>query len=215
MMNIVEISKKRYATKHYDKSKKIPAKQIDEICTILQTCPSSVNSQPWHFVVIGTEQGREKILPAIPDFNIPRVQDASHTIIMCARTQLDEAYLQNVLDQEDKDGRYLTQQDKHGQDQALHYFVNLKSPTPKDQFEWESKQVYIALGYLLFAVAGMGIDSTPIEGFDDQKMDEILDLKTKGLKSIVVVTLGYRAPNDSNASRPKSRLPQDQIFTCL
>ncbi|MDF7671282.1 oxygen-insensitive NAD(P)H nitroreductase [Orbaceae bacterium ESL0721] len=212
-MNMVEISKKRYTTKHYDKSKKIPAEQIEALCTILQNSPSSVNSQPWHFVVVGTDEGRAKILPAIMDFNFPRVEDSSHTVIMCVRDDLDEAYLKHLVDQEDKDGRFRTAEDKKGQSDALHYFVSVKSPTPKDQFEWKCRQVYIALGNLLFAAAGMGIDSTAIEGFDNQKMDEILGLK--GYKSVLVATLGYRAENDSNAKRPKSRLPQEEIITHL
>lgn len=215
MMNMVEISQKRYTAKHYDKSKKIPAKQVDELCTILQNSPSSVNSQPWHFVVVGSDQGRAKILPAIMDFNFPRVEDSSHTIIMCAKKPLDEAHLQNVSAQEEKDGRFATAKNKQDRDESVHYFVGLKSATPKDQLEWESKQIYIALGNLMFAAAGMGIDSTAIEGFDSEKMDEILGLPAQGLTSVVVVTLGYRAANDSNASRPKSRLPKEQLFTFL
>ncbi|MDF7666352.1 oxygen-insensitive NAD(P)H nitroreductase [Orbaceae bacterium ESL0727] len=214
-MNMVDISRKRYTTKHYDKSKKIPADQIEALCTILQNSPSSVNTQPWHFVIVGSDAGRDKILPAIPDFNHPRVQDSSHTVVMCVRDNIDEAYMQHLVDQEDKDGRFQTAEDKQRQSEALHFFVNVKSPTPKDQYEWMCKQVYIALGNLLFAAAGMGIDSTAIEGFDSAKIDEILGLKEKGLKSVVVATLGYRAENDSNAKRPKSRLPQDEIFTFL
>lgn len=214
-MNMVDISKQRYTTKHYNKNKLISPKHIDELCTILQNSPSSVNAQPWHFIVIGTEQGRQKILPAIPDFNIPRVQDSSHTVIFCARTPIDDTHLQNVLNQEEKDGRYSNEQDKKGSDQGRHYFVNLNSTTPQNQLVWASKQIYIALGNLLFAAAGMGIDSTAIEGFDDRKIDEILDLPAKGLKSVVVATLGYRAADDSNAKRPKSRLPKEQLFTFL
>ena len=67
----------------------------------------------------------------------------------------------------------------------------------------------------MFAAAAIGVDSTVVEGYDSAKMDEILGLKQKGLKSIVIATLGYRAENDGNAHRPKSRLPKEQIFTFL
>ena len=54
-----------------------------------------------------------------------------------------------------------------------------------------------------------------MEGFEKEKMDELLGLKQLGLKSVLVVTLGYRTVDDSNASRPKSRLPKEQLFTQL
>lgn len=214
-MNMIDISAKRYTTKHYDKTKKISNEDIDKLCTILQNSPSSVNSQPWHFVVVGNDTGKEKILPAIAEPNKPRVVESSHTVVMCIKTPLDETYLQALLAQEEKDGRYPTEQDKQAQDKGRHFFVELNSSSLECQMAWERKQVYIALGQLLFAAAGMGIDSTAIEGFNTEKMDELLDLRSKGLSSVVVATLGYRDKHDSNASRPKSRLPKDQLFTFL
>ncbi|OCG23982.1 NAD(P)H nitroreductase [Gilliamella sp. wkB108] len=214
-MNIVEISQQRYTTKHYDKTKKIPAEKLEQLLTVLKNSPSSVNSQPWHFFVIDNDTAKNKILPAIAEFNHPRITDSSHTIVFCVKTPLDDAHLVNLLNQEDKDGRFPSEDLKHAQDQGRRYFVKLNSPTSEAQLCWESKQTYIALGQLLFAAAAIGVDSTAVEGYDSAKMDEILGLKQKGLKSIVVATLGYRAENDGNAHRPKSRLPKEQIFTFL
>ncbi|MBI0029735.1 oxygen-insensitive NAD(P)H nitroreductase [Gilliamella sp. B14384G15] len=214
-MNIVEISQNRYTTKHYDKTKKIPKEKLEQLLTVLRNSPSSVNSQPWHFFVIDNDTVKNKILPAIAEFNQPRVTDSSHTIIFCIKTPLDEAHLVNLLNQEEKDGRIPTAELKDAQDQGRRYFVNLNSSTPQSLQCWEGKQAYLALGQLLFAAAAIGIDSTAVEGFDSEKMDEILDLKAKGLKSLVIATLGYRSENDGNAHRPKSRLPKEQIFTFL
>ena len=61
----------------------------------------------------------------------------------------------------------------------------------------------------------MRIDSTPIEGMDFEKTDEILNLKNKNLKSVMIVALGYRAENDSNADRPKSRLSYDEVISSI
>ena len=69
------------------------------------------------------------------------------------------------------------------------------------------------MGFLLYAAAGMGIDSTCLEGIEADKLDEILGLREKGLRTIAAVSLGYRAADDSNASRPKSRWPLDKVFT--
>ena len=66
-MNIVEISQKRYTTKHYDKSKKIPKDKLDQLLTVLKNSPSSVNSQPWHFYIIDNYAAKNKILPAITE----------------------------------------------------------------------------------------------------------------------------------------------------
>lgn len=214
-MNIVDISNKRYTTKHYDKSKKISAEHIEQLLTVIRNSPTSVNSQPGHFFIADNDAAKAKILPALADFNYPRVEDSSHTIVFCVKTPLDEAHLQNLLAQEEKDGRLPTPDLKEAQDKGRHYFVGLNSTTPESQFAWESKQLYIALGQLLFAAAAIGIDSTAIEGYDSAKMDEILGLKEKGLRSIVVATLGYRSKDDGNAHRPKSRLPNDQIFTTI
>lgn len=214
-MNIVEISQKRYTTKHYDPTKKISVAIIEQLLTVLRNSPSSVNSQPWHFYVIESDSAKNKILPAFPDFNQPRVTGSSHTIVFCIKVPLDESHLVNLLNQEEKDGRLPSEDLKVSQDQGRRYFVNLNSTTPKSQQCWEEKQTYIALGQLLFAAAAIGVDSTAIEGYDSAKIDEILDLKSKGLKSVVVATLGYRAADDGNAHRPKSRLPKEQLFTYL
>lgn len=69
------------------------------------------------------------------------------------------------------------------------------------------------MGFLLWAAAERGIDSTCLEGLDMAKMDECLGLSEKGLRTVCAVSLGYRLPDDSNAARPKSRLPMDEVVT--
>lgn len=214
-MSMVDISVKRYTTKHYDPSKKIPAELVEQLLAVLRNSPSSVNSQPWHFVVVNSDAGRQRILPAVADFNHPRVTDSSLTIVFCARTALDEAHLQNLLAQEEKDGRFPDAEIKAVQDKGRRFFVGKNSKTQSEQLAWEGKQIYIALGQALFAAAGLGIDSTAVEGFDNEKLDEVLGLPAKGLKSVVIASFGYHAENDANAKRPKSRLPREQLFTFL
>lgn len=141
-MNMADISSWRYTTKHYDKTKKIPQEQIEQLYTVLQNTPSSVNLQPWHFVVVSTEEGRNKILPAVRDFNHARVVDSSHTIILCVRSELDDMHLKNLTVQEDKDGRYPTEKDKQAQDAGRHFFVNLNSSTVEHRLTWETNQLY-------------------------------------------------------------------------
>ncbi|MNT48962.1 Oxygen-insensitive NAD(P)H nitroreductase [compost metagenome] len=78
-----------------------------------------------------------------------------------------------------------------------------------------ANQVYLALGGLLMAAATLGVDATPMEGFDTRLLDAELGLRERGFTSVVLVSLGYRSAQDFNAALPKSRLAQEQVFTFL
>lgn len=212
-MNIVEISQRRYTTKRYDKNKSVSNQDLDQLLTVLRNSPSSVNSQPWHFFVVNNKTSQDKILPAIAEFNHARITDSSYTIIFCIKSSIEDSYLKHLLDTEIKDGRFTDPKIAQSMDRDRHFFIDLNNKTQTDLHRWESCQLYLALGQFMFAAASIGIDSTPIEGFDPVKMDELLGLKEKGLQSVVVASIGYRADNDSNATRPKSRLPKEEIYT--
>jgi nitroreductase len=92
----------------------------------------------------------------------------------------------------------------------------LLSRTDEAKFQWSSKQAYIALGTGLIAAANLKVDATPMEGFDTEKFDEILGLKEKGLRSVVLLSLGYRdEKNDFLAHLKKVRLPKNKFVTVL
>ncbi|GHA02562.1 oxygen-insensitive NAD(P)H nitroreductase [Ignatzschineria ureiclastica] len=215
MTSISDIAAKRYTCKEYDPNKKIPQADLEQLYKVLQNSPSSVNSQPWHFVIVESDEAKAKILPAIFEFNQPRITKASHVVLFLARNEFSDAYLKEIVDQEDKDQRFPEEEMKAANDQGRRYFVDLNSQTEAQLHDWQNRQVYIALGNLLLAAAALNIDSTPIEGFDAQKLDEILNLKEKGFRSLVVASLGYRSEEDFNAKLPKSRLPFDELFTIL
>lgn len=215
MFDIEALSKRRYTAKAYAPNTKIPQAQFEQLMTLLQNSPSSVNSQPWHFVVAQTAEGKNRLLEGIVEFNHARVENASHVVVFCVRKTLDAAHFANVLAQEDKDGRFANEEMKATQDKGRLYFANMNNKTPQDWLAWESKQAYLALGALLFGAAALGIDATPIEGFDPAKLDAALGLHEKGLTSVVVASLGYHSENDFNARLPKSRLPKVQLFTFI
>lgn len=215
MLNIVDISKNRYTTKHYDKNRHISQEQLNQLLEVLRNSPSSVNSQPWHFVVVNNRTSKNTILPAIAEFNHSRITDSSYTIVFCVKTEMNDQFLQHLLAKEEQDGRLPNDEIKQAQDKGSRYFVSLNSQTKESFFDWEHRQLYIALGQFLFAAMAIGIDSTAIEGFDTQKIDELLGLKQKGLKSVVLASIGYRADNDSNANRPKSRLEKEELFSFI
>jgi len=217
-MNIASIATARYTTKAYDPSKRIDSALLEQLLTLLHYAPSSVNSQPWHFVIAGSDAVREKLATATTGpyvGNQPKVLNASHVVVLCVRAELDDEHLQRILEQEERDGRFPSPEAKEAQIKGRGFYVNMHRNELRDTQYWMEKQVYLALGELLFAAAALKIDATPIEGFDHAVMDGILGLGERGLKSVVMAALGYRSDVDFNASLPKSRLPADEVFTLL
>ena len=216
-MNVAKIATTRYTSKNYDPNKKISADLMEQLQTLLRFAPSSTNSQPWHFVIAASGEGKARIALSTTgpySSNETKVLNASHVVVFCARTDLDDAHLQHVLDQEERDGRFKTPEAKEGQKRGRGFYVNMHREQ-QDTQQWMEKQVYIALGTLLFGAAALGIDATPIEGYDHAKLDEALGLRERGQKSVVMAALGYRGADDFNAALPKSRLPADELFTLL
>ncbi|MFV7785309.1 oxygen-insensitive NAD(P)H nitroreductase [Shewanella marisflavi] len=206
---------KRYTTKAFDPNRKIDQEKIEEIKQLLRMSPSSTNSQPWHFVLASTDEGKAKIAEATNDFafNTPKILNASHVLVLCAKTSMDDAHLQKLLEQEAADGRFADEQAKQGQHNGRSFFVNMHRVELKDAQHWMEKQVYLAMGTLLLGASLLDIDACPIEGFNATKLNQVLDLPAQGYAATVVVSLGYRSEEDFNAKLPKSRLPIETLFT--
>lgn len=215
-MDVIKTLETRYSTKEFDPNKKISTEDMDKLETILQLSPSSTNVQPWKFVIASTDEGKKRIAKASQGFfkfNEPKVLDASAVIVFASRHQITEKYLLEVLDKEDKDGRFAEEQwkmDTHGGRSA---FVNFHKYDFKDVQHWAEKQLYLNLGNFLLAAASMGLDALPMEGLDMKVLDEEFDLRAQGFTSAIVVAVGYHKDSDFNATLPKSRLDKDTIIT--
>lgn len=217
-MELASLAKRRYTTKAFDANRKIDQQTIDLLLDQLRHSPSSVNSQPWHFVVASTEEGKARIAKGTEGgfaYNEPKVRQASHVIVLCTRTDMTEEHLQALLAQEQHDGRFRDDAAKAAQDQIRRGYVALHRYDQKDLQHWMEKQAYLALGTLLLGAASLGLDATPMEGFDFKKLDEELGLRAQGYSSLVLVSLGYRGEADFNANLPKSRLAAERVFTHL
>jgi nitroreductase/dihydropteridine reductase len=217
-MNIARYAQSRHTCKAYDPTRKIPAELVEQLKTLLQNSPSSVNSQPWHFFIAGSDEGKARVAKATqPGFaiNEPKIRNASHVVVLCAKAGMDDAHIATLLEQEDRDGRYPSAEAKAAQNKSRNFYVNQHRFDAKDTQHWMEKQVYLALGTLLLGAATLEIDATPIEGFDPRILNEELGLRDKGLTSVVLVALGYRSGEDFNAKLPKSRLPAEQVITDL
>lgn len=214
-MNIIDVVQSRKTCKVYDANRPLTAAQIQDIKTLLRYAPSSVNVQPWHYFLLESKEAKEKILPGFMDFNRPKVLDSSLTVIFAVKNELGASHSELITEQEDHDHRFVDETAKKNVATGRNTFINLNSETPEALKRWTEKQAYIALGTLLIGAAALGIDATPIEGILTDELDNILDLKAKGLHSIVAVTLGYSSDDDFNAKLPKSRLPEADVITVL
>ncbi len=217
-MNLIKILNRRYSTKEFDPNRKISSEDFEQIKALLRMSPSSTNIQPWHFIITDTKEGKERVAKGTQgfyQFNNQKVIDASHVIVFCSKIDTDTNYMLHLLEQEDKDGRYPNEEVKQMMHGARNIFADMHRYDFKDLQHWMEKQVYLNIGNLLLGVATLGIDALPMEGIDMKVLDEEFGLREKGLTAITVVSLGYHADTDFNATTPKSRLPEEEIFTIL
>lgn len=216
MMNITAHAKTRYSTKAFDSTKRISDQHIAEIKELIRFSPSSTNAQPWHFILASSDEAKQKVAQATQgfySFNEGKILNASHVLVFCAKTSIDENYLLDLLEVEDQDGRFSNDEAKQGQHRGRSYFVNMHRFDLKDAQHWMEKQVYLNVSTVLLGVSTLGIDAVPIEGFDAKVLDEAFALREQGLSSVVIVPLGYRSEEDFNAKLPKSRWPETTIIT--
>jgi nitroreductase/dihydropteridine reductase len=210
---------RRYTTKVFDPAFRISPEQMDEIKRLLQFAPSSTNSQPWHFVISDTDEGKSVIARAATgryESNLPKIKNASAVIVMCARSTIDEAYLQTLLQNEERDGRFINPEMKSAQHAGRSFYANMHRFEMKDVQQWTEKQVYLALGFILFGVSLLGLDACPMEGFDPTILNRELGLREKGFTSSLLVAIGkHDESDDYNKKLPKSRLSEEIIFTKL
>jgi nitroreductase/dihydropteridine reductase len=217
-MNLSDAIRARHTVKAFEAGRSLPQAQIDTLLSVLHNSPSSVNTQPWHYVVASTPEGRARIAKAATGaygYNEPKILNASHVIALSMRTDIDDAHLKTILEQEQRDGRFKIDSAKEAQDKSRRSYLDLHRYHLRDIPQWMEKQVYLALGALLTSAAVLGIDATPMEGFDADTLDRELGLRERGYTSVVLAAVGYRSEQDFNASLPKSRLPRDQIFTFI
>lgn len=215
-MNIAEIATARRTCKAFDASRKVDSAAIEQLKTLLHFAPSSVNSQPWHFIVASSDAGKERLADTLSGrfaYNAPKVRDASHVFVLCARRDIDAAHLDALTAQEDRDGRFPTPEAREMQHTMRSGYATLHREQLADAPQWMEKQVYLALGTLLFGTAALGIDACPMEGIDVAAIDAALDLPARGLRCVVLVAVGYSGAGDFNAGLPKSRLPAEAVLS--
>ena len=197
----------RYATKAYDKTRKISPENWETLEQALILAPSSFGIQPFKFLVITDPETREKLKPAA--YGQTAITDASHLVVFAYKKTLSDADIERFVDR-------IVEVRGVARESLADYENVMKgaarNATAGGYIEtWNSRQVYIALGFLLETAALLGIDATPMEGFDAAQFNEILGLED--YSAVALAAVGYRdAGSDWLASLTKVRMPESDLI---
>jgi len=147
--DIIQYARARHTAKAYDPTRKVPAALIGQLRELLRLAPSSVNSQPWHFVVASTDAGKARVAQATHGMfahNAPKIVDASHVFVLCTRHTLTDAHLDALIEQETRDGRLATPAERQAERESLFSYADMQRYTLLGAPAWMEKQTHIALG---------------------------------------------------------------------
>jgi len=197
----------RYATKLFNPAKKVSDDDLNTILEATRLAPSSLGIHPWKAIVVTDEAIRKQLRAAA--WNQSQITDASHIVVFAARKTLDEEYVNAYINRV-AETRNQKVEDIQGYKQMIMGSFAQKSPEAIK--EWNARQVYIALGFLLESAALIHIDTCPMEGFDPAQFDKILNLDSSAYGSVVVATVGYRSEEDKYALAPKVRFPINSVI---
>ncbi len=179
----------RYATKKMDPEKSVPQEKVDAIIEAVRMAPTSSGTQPFHLIVVTNPELRAEICKAAGGQT--QITEGSHLLVFAAWDNYTADRIDAVAQQ---------MIEERGEIPLINeYYQNLKSNyLPREaqiNYEHAARQAYIALGFALVAATEQEVDSTPMEGFEPAAVDKILGLNEHGLRSVVLMPLGYRAPS--------------------
>jgi nitroreductase len=186
-MELIDKLNWRYAAKAMN-GEKVAQEKIDNILEAASLAPTSSGLQPFEIIVITNQEVKEKIKPI--SWNQSVITDCSHLLVFAAWDTFTEDRINKMFD--------LTNEIRGTKNEGWENYrqMLLGSYPQRDaevNFNHAAKQAYIAFSQAITAAAFEGVDSTPLEGFDPAALDEILGLGEKGLRSCVMLPIGYRA----------------------
>lgn len=199
----------RYATKKMDPSKAVPEEKVEAILEAARLAPTSSGLQPYEIIVVTNPEIRAHIQEAAN--GQAQITEGSHLLVFAAWDNYTSERINMMFDLVNEE-RGFTNEGWENYRKML-----LGAYTPRDahtNYEHAARQAYIGFGLAITAAAFEGVDATPMEGFDPAKVDEILGLKERGLRSVTLLPLGYReAEGDWLASLKKVRRSKEAFVT--
>lgn len=201
----------RYATKKMDPSKPVTEDKVDRILEAARLAPTSSGLQPFEIIVVTNPEVRAKIQEIA--WNQAQITDGSHLLVFAAWDNYTAERINGMFDLVNEERGIKNE----GWENYRQMLLNMYPPRDAQvNFEHAARQAYIGFGMALAQAAFEGVDSTPMEGFDPDKLDEILGLREKGLRSVTILPLGYRKEDgDWLVNLKKVRRPNDQFISSV
>ena len=193
----LEIMNFRHACKLFDETKKISDEDMHYILEVARKSPSSFGMEAWKFLVITNDALREKLRPFC--WNQPQITTCSHLVIVLAG--IDTLKVESGVVRSQLMRRNLPQ-DKLDSFIEL-YASHLKDTLNSDEkiYQWSARQTYIASANMMNAAATIGIDSCPIEGFEKENVEKVLELDKTKYQVAMILPFGYRVNEQSKQLR--------------
>ncbi len=207
-MDLLDKLKWRYATKAMN-GKKVPQEKIDNIIEAISLSPTSSGLQPFEVMVIKNQDLKEKIKDI--SFNQSVVADCSHLLVFAAWDNYTVERINKMFDYTNEIRGFKSE----GWENYRQFLLGIyPQRDPEENFNHAAKQAYIAFSNAITAAAFEGVDCTPIEGFEPEKLDKILGLEQKGLRSCLLLPVGYRdESNDWLVNLQKVRKDKNDLIT--
>ncbi|TEW48970.1 NAD(P)H-dependent oxidoreductase [Psychromonas algicola] len=188
MSTLIDKLNWRYATKKMDPTKTVEQDKLDRILEATRLTATSSGLQPYEVFVVTNNELREQIVPHA--WNQAQITDGSHLLVFAAWDNYTEDRINEMFDLVNDERGFKNQ----GWEDYRQMILSTYPPRDAEvNYQHAARQAYIGLGTALIAAAEEGVDCTPMEGFDPEKVDEILGLKERGLRSVILLPLGYRA----------------------
>jgi nitroreductase len=200
----------RYATKAMN-GEKVSQDKIDTIIEAASLAPTSSGLQPFEIIIVKNQEVKEKIKKIA--WNQPVVSDCSHLFVFAAWDTYTADRINKMFDLVNEVRGFKNEGWEAYRQQLLGIYPQQDA---EQNFNHAAKQAYIAFTAALTAAAFEAVDTTPIEGFDPTKLDEILDLRAKGLRSCVMLAVGYRdVEKDWLVNLTKVRKSKEDLVTVI
>lgn len=205
-MNILESLQWRSAIKQFDTTKTINREDLDQLIEAANLAATSGGFQPFKLVVVGAGELKDQL--ANHAYGQPQVKDASHLLVFAYQTDVDETMVDTYIERA-AEVRSVDKSAFDGYAQSMKMYISSMDEATRGI--WARNQTYIALGTVLTAAAQLKIDSCPMEGFEADKYQEILDLGSKNLMPTVILPIGYRSENDVHSKEAKVRKTREEF----
>jgi nitroreductase/dihydropteridine reductase len=207
-MNLIEKLNWRYATKAMNQQI-VPQEKVDTILEAARLAPTSSGLQPFEIIVISNQELKEKIKPIA--YNQSVVTDCSHLLVFAAWDTYTAERINHMFDLTNEKRGFINEGWENYRKMLLERYP---SKPAEENFTHAAKQAYIGFSMAIAAAAFEGVDTTPMEGFDAAALDTLLGLNEKGLKSVLLLPIGYRdADKDWLVNLKKVRKSKEEFIT--